>query len=240
MANNPSELAVRLGVESLVVILSILAAFQLEEWRDDRTAFGVETAQLSAIRGDLLENQLRLDTVSAAQRRAVESGRLLLALHRGTLSGPPADSIAELLDWATSWWRFEPVTGAYESMVNSGDVTRLQSRELMRELASFSGDLNAEFEDQVESMELLAEMRRIQMEYGLGIFSPTLREDIGFGGATSTSDVEVVIRDPRYAHLVAIRTLMEKNRLDYYERLAGAMVRMLSLLEVELAERGAT
>ena len=62
-------------------------------------------------------------------------------------------------------WRLEPVTAAYDAMVSSGDVTRLQSRSLLRELAAFSSDLRVEFEDQAESMALMVEMHRLQMEY---------------------------------------------------------------------------
>jgi len=242
MKSRGSDVAIHLGMEALVVVVSILAAFQLEEWRDNRAALRIETAQLSAIRADVLENQVRLDTVSSIQRRVVESGQLLLQAHTGLRSDLAHDSIAELLSWATSWWRLEPVTGAYDAMVNSGDVTRLRSQELLRELASFAGDLNADFEDQVESMDLLAEMRRIQMQYGLDIYSRGFWKDLGLSGAPSPtpSAVAAIIRDPRYAHLVAIRTLLETNRLEYYERLEGSMARMLRLLDQELALRGAT
>lgn len=125
MSKSVREVTVRLGVESLVVIFSILAAFQLEEWRDQRVAFQIETAQLAAIRDDLVENRARLDTVMVRQSEVVESSLLVMSIHTGALPSPPSDSLATLLANASSWWRLEPVTAAYDAMVSSGDVTRI-------------------------------------------------------------------------------------------------------------------
>jgi hypothetical protein len=125
-------------------------------------------------------------------------------------------------------------------MVSSGDVTRLRSRSLIQELASFSGDLDVEFEDQVESMDLLGEMRRIQMEYGLAVFPRRFRENRGLQGDASPEVMAELLRDPRLAYLVAFRGGLESVRLQLYERLEEAMNRMLELLDRELTQRGAT
>jgi hypothetical protein len=233
------EVAVRLAVEASVVILSILAAFQLEEWRDDRAAVRLETAQLALIRADLLENQVRLENVIAMQNRVVTSGKNLLSIYSGESAAPSPDSVASLLDWAESWSRLEPVTGAYDAMVSSGDVTRLRNQELLRELAAFAGDLDAEFEDQDESMSLLAEMRRVVMDYGLDVLSRQRQGRIGLSGSASAQAVAAVLNNQRYAHLVALRTWMETIRLAYLEGLSDSMMRIRTLLEAELAMRGA-
>jgi hypothetical protein len=230
----------RLAAEALVVVVSILLAFQLEEWRDQRRAAELEKAQLSAIRDDLLENQVRLDTILARQRNVVQSSQILAAVHDGALPSPSSDSLAILLFRASQWWRFEPVTAAYDAMVSSGDVTRLRSRPLIQELASFSGDLDPEFEDQVESMDLLGEMRRIQMQYGLAAFPRGFRENRGLEGDASREAMAELIRDPRLAYLVALRGALESGRLQLYERLEEGMNRMLELLDRELTQRGAT
>ena len=240
MGRASSGMAVRLATEALVVILSILAAFQLEEWREGRAAFRVETAQLDAIRDDLLETRIRMDTVLTLQRRVVESARLLSLIHAGALPTPPADSVASLIGRAGSWWRLEPVTSAYEALVSSGDVMRLSSRALLGELASFYSDLNIEFEDQAESMALLNEMRRIQMPYGLGVLPAGALENWGGIGWLSESAISDLVRDPRHAHLVFMRGGLEMNRVELYERLDLKMERLLELLDSELARRRAT
>lgn len=110
---------------------------------------------------------------------------------------------------------------------------------MLRELASLSGDLDAEFEDQAESMELLFEMNRLAMQHGLGVLTESLREYLGIGGTPSATALEALVRDPRYAYLVAGRGSAEGARLELYERLSGAMDRLLGSLETELARRGA-
>ena len=89
-------------------------------------------------------------------------------------------------------------------------------------------------------MALLTDMRRVVMRHGLGHFGRYIRPRLGLEGAPSPAAVSAVLADPSYAHLVATRTVMEINRLEYYERLGDAMGRMLVLLEAELTARGAT
>jgi hypothetical protein len=239
--------AVRLIAEGLVMVLGILLAFQLENWREGRARYQLETAQLVAIRDDVLENQQRLEDVLALQRETVESGRILLAAHAGRLPAPLGDSLVVLFDNAESWWRLEPVTGAYDAMVGSGDVVRLRNQSLLRALASLAADLTSEFEDQQESMDLLAEMRRRAMSFGVGLTDPDLliridpsapmeaiAESVDSGAATS------LLGDRSYAHLLARRITMEMNRLEWQDQLADRLSRTLALLEEELVDRGAT
>jgi hypothetical protein len=238
MSRRLPRLVLRLAAESLVVIFSVWAAFLLEEWRDSRAAFRLETAQLAAIRDDVLQNQARLNDVIQGQRRVVEASDILVSIHGAGLPMPPRDSVADLVRLASSWFRLEPVTAAYDAMVSSGDVTRLRSRALLGQLASFAGDLTADFEDQAQSMDLLAEMTRIQMEHGLSVFSQGfLRRRYDIDAPPTDDAVEVLARDPRHAYLVAWRGLLERNRLEMFDQLSEAMVSLLAILDDELAQR---
>ena len=239
METKARDLVGRLSAEVVVVILSVLVALQLEGRIQDRATFRLETAQLLAIEADLVENLARLDTVMVSQRRAIESGRQVLGIHTGAVPPPAADSLALLLGWSESWWRLEPLTGAYDAMVSSGDVTRLGNQELLRALASFFGDVKAGFEDEVASMDLLAELRRATMGHGLGVVNEVILDEVGTQFPASQAAVGAVVADPVYANLTANRIFLEINRLEYYERLQASIVTMLSLLDAELAFRGA-
>jgi hypothetical protein len=118
-------------------------------------------------------------------------------------------------------------------------VTRVRHQELLRALASFFGDVQAGFEDDVASMDLVAELRRSTMHHGLGVVNEVILDDLGVEAPVSAASVAAIVADPTYANLTANRTFLENNRLEYYERLSAAITRMLSLLDDELVARGA-
>jgi hypothetical protein len=71
----------------------------------------------------MLENRERLAAVVADQEGTVWSGRVLVSLHAGQPVEQNGVGLGGLVGAALSWWRFEPVTGAYDAMVSSGDIT---------------------------------------------------------------------------------------------------------------------
>ena len=240
MSKYRGKLVGRLLAELAVVIIGVLIALEFEDRRQSSASVRVETAQLVALRADLVENRVRLDSVRVRQDRSVSAGRLLVALHAGQAERPSDLILAIQLNRAMSWWRFEPVTGAYDAMVSSGDITRLQNQDLIGALASFSGDVQLEFEDHDQSMALWVELRRIQAQHGLDALDPGLLRDLDISLRPSGAALSSMVADPLVGAFVAIRTRLEMNRVELYQRLAVGITDLLNTVEAELAERGAS
>jgi hypothetical protein len=233
LAKYRGAVAARLSAELVVVIAGILLGLWIDDARQTRASDRLATAQLEALRNDLLENQARLGEVRSWQDSVVAAGRVLLGLHAGTAERPSDVAIARLANAAMSWFRFEPVTGAYDAMVASGDITRLKDQHLLRQLASFSGDIRGEFEDQDESMRLVLELRRLQAPHGLDAFDPVLLNELEVLWTPSSSALSAMVADPRFAVFLATRTRLEMNRAELYERLDEAIASMLAAIDLQ-------
>jgi hypothetical protein len=74
----------RLVVEATAIVVSILLAFAIDAWWQDRIDVGVEVQYLEAIREDLLRSLGLLDEVEAVQRTQVAYLEALLETNADT------------------------------------------------------------------------------------------------------------------------------------------------------------
>ena len=122
-------------------------------------------------------------------------------------------------------------------MGGSGDITRLRNQELLRELAAFHGDVRSEFEDQVESMGFLLQLRRLETPHGLGVISPrVLRGGDGTWNPNGRA-LDALIANREFAATLALRTMLEVNRAYLYRRLDSAIARILHIVDQDPAVR---
>lgn len=224
--------------ELIVVVLGVLIALQVEGWRERREARQLETAQLIALHADLRENRVRLDTIRVLQRNVVGAGKAMLSLHAQEERAIEPDSVAHMLGWVLRWEGYEPLSGAYEVMVNSGDIRRVTNVQLLRELAKFSGDVSAGFEDHNESVAHMLEMKNLLAGHGLTGLSSSLRGVLGVPGSPPQSTMDQVLQDRYFMYLLAHRTRLEMNRVARYDHLMATIERALQLIGTELEQRG--
>jgi hypothetical protein len=221
MSSSPrGSLGFRLVAEFCVIIVGVLVALQFEGWRDLRRDGAREAEQLEALLGDFQSNVSRLEQTASLQRRVLDASRILLEdFERGRSIVPP-DSLAELYAGALSWYALEPVTGAYDALIASGDIGLLQSTELRRHLAEFYGEIAAGFEDHENEMDVLALMLDESKDVLLGL-APQ-----GYGvedleGATPEA-AALLVANRSVGGLLAWKVLLARNRLRRLEMLAAA------------------
>ena len=227
-----------LAAELTIVVLGVLIALQVEAWRGGKEAERLETAQLIALHADLRENRVRVDTIRVLQEKVVEAGKTMLSLHGQSAGQVAPDSVANLIAWALRWEGYEPLSSAYDVMVNSGDITRVNDEMLLRELAKFFGEVRAGFEDHEESMALLLDLRRRLADHGLALLSTNLRDALELPGSPTQAAAANVIQDPHFMNLLAYRTRLEMNRVARYQRFRNTIEGAIGLIGAELDARG--
>jgi hypothetical protein len=235
------QLLLRMLGEFTVIVVGVLVALQLEAWRDRSAEAGRESEQLSALHSDFMANRARYAATIDDQRRMLEHSEALLSV-MGRQAAVPPDSMGSLLGYgALSWYEVEPVTGAYDALIASGDIGLIQDAELRRELAEFFAELQAGFEDHENLMDILAEMQRRSAPWIVGI-AP---ERAGFEYAAAPSDsigvVRAVLSDDVFRGLLLLKVRLEMNRLEWHEAGADAVEEVLGLIEsrLDVGERGA-
>ena len=222
--------------EIAIIIVGVLIAFQVENWRIDRDSVEQEAAQLAALRADFLENASRLREVIALQEKVVDAQSRLLRIASRIDPRPRKDELIQLITTSQSFYRLKAVMGAYRSLVSSGDMRLLRNSDLRAALAEFADTLGDGYED-----EELGTLLRVQMfasmsksvnvltmfsaNYGGFEWLPEIDEDPDFDSLLSNQD---------YSNHIAILAVAEAGQLGFYEDLLDLANRILGILESEI------
>ncbi len=135
----------RVFVEGVVIVLSILLAFGLQAWWDGVQEREQESEALEALAQDFSENiQALRDHVDRSEQ--IQNAGLAVLEMGPSLQAAPRDSVIEMLDLAVRINDVQPVMAAYHDMVNSGDLRLLQSDRLRVLLAQFESGLELQDE----------------------------------------------------------------------------------------------
>ncbi|NNK61877.1 MAG: hypothetical protein HKO98_01605 [Gemmatimonadetes bacterium] len=136
-----SSNARRFAVEALVIIASILIAFALDAWWDNRQERARIAELLSAVADDFEREVAVLDSIVAANRgRYVVETAFLRATDAGAAT-VSADSIARLAAMTEDHQIYDPSFGALSALLSSGGLESVDDPDLRRRLAGWPAEL---------------------------------------------------------------------------------------------------
>ena len=128
---------VRMLIEVLVIIVSILLAFAIEAWWSEFKERIIEREILLGILEDFLHNSDLLDVTEEKHIQGLEASNIL-----ASMVGPDAeliitnDSIETLLLSLQHHYTYDPMTGTLHALINS-DITLIENWELRKSLVSW-------------------------------------------------------------------------------------------------------
>jgi len=124
----------RLIVEATAIVASILIAFTIDAWWQNRTESIIEVQYLQALREDLLSSLELLDEDEAAQQRQVGYLNSLLSTNSDT---PYSDELRRWIDDGLfNVGTYQPQISALRDLESSGQTQIIQNQDLRRALAS--------------------------------------------------------------------------------------------------------
>jgi hypothetical protein len=228
----------RIVGEVLLIIVSVLIAFQLEGVREERQAQSRADAQLRALLADLQDNQQRLQGVIRAQQRVVSAGRTVVRISNGNEPVPAMDSVVFAVSYATQFFRLEPVTGAYDALVASGDLRLIRNDTLRSALANFMSDVREGNEDEEISSLLRVELVGAQSESTsfLSVMRPGLRGLADLPESSTAPNIDALLTNQRYMSFLTLLTGVEGGILNYFLGLEEEVVALIQLVEAEIGE----
>lgn len=137
----------RISVESAAIVASILLAFAIDAWWENRTDRGEERELLFALQLELQKNIALVDSSLVFRRAVLASTTELLEVSAHNVR-MPATELDNLLG-ALVWWRFtQPSTGVLQSLVQGGKLSLVELKTLRSEIASLS--THYQYLDQIE------------------------------------------------------------------------------------------
>jgi hypothetical protein len=225
--------------EIVLVVIGILIALQINNWNENRKDRLKERELEIALMSDFQETKTRLEETMFKQQQAIKFSRRLIMVYEKYQLMTVKDSLPTFVLWGFgSWFRAEPVTKTYQSMISTGNIDLLSNSELKQKLAEFHAELDSGFEDQVESMNLLDALNKQLASFGFVLKSNSARNKLGLNRLDestlkkiiSDEDVKKLQSDNSIFDLGMRRMSLELNRLVSQQKMATLVDEILLIL----------
>ena len=231
--------------EIALVIIAILIALQINTWNEDRNNSIKEQVLLKELRADFQETKVRLQETLYKQNKAIDYAKLVLEHYEQNKLIDIKDSLPSYVgSGLLSWWRLEPVTRTYASMLSTGDVALIKNKDLIRNLAEFHAEVSSGFEDQIESMDLLNELNKAISKYAFSLRNERLRDYIGLksrgqlkgGDPLDVASIRKLEQEHAFFDLAAKRLVLEVNRLEQQTMMNHFVDTTLRILKSQISD----
>ena len=229
----------RAAAELALIFIGVLLAFQFETWRTTREDALRGMEQVRALDADFRETRDRLAATIRQQEVMLEHDATLVRVIEGIQPVTAnTDSLRLIFGATLTWWRAEPVTGAYDAMISAGDVGLIGNQDLRRLLAVYAADVEPGFEDDVTIMDL---MDRIYGEVDDVIltFTPDNQRTLGglepHDATPSAEAVATLLSNRSFGGLLMWKNVLEWFRLEYHRGLLAQVDTILVVLAQELS-----
>ncbi len=146
MSENRTEMWRRLGLEFIVIVIGVLVALAVDDWRQARADHALEKHLLSSLRADLEadENDAKYQEESEQSLRDAVDHILAVVDHPLAPSTGKKDTTGSEIDaslWLL-WWRYEleVFDGTYSEMIATGSFKVIQNTSLRAQISKYYND----------------------------------------------------------------------------------------------------
>jgi len=143
----------RLSVEAAAIVSSILLAFAIDAWWDERKDRIDEKEVLESLLVEFQTNKDEVASVILAHETAVHSVATLMELGQDEILALSTDEVQQHIQMLANPRTFDAVRGSIDALTSSGSLGILRDHELREALTTFVNIL----EDAVEDREYLSQ-----------------------------------------------------------------------------------
>lgn len=140
-----------------------------------------------------------------------------------------------LISWGTSWYRAEPVIGAYNSLISAEKVDLIQNENLRSLLAQFVADFESGFEDQESSMQFLEKLKNATSSFVFKIADNKIRKRLKYKSRKidSLNIAETFFANDSYFGNLFMKSIDELSRLERQRQMLEQVNSILDSIEKE-------
>lgn len=228
--------------EIVLVVIGILIALQINTWNENRKASNEEIKILTALKSDFKVSKDRIEETIKIQSKVMNYSQILIKIYEKQNKNEfqyfdtHLDSLDNLISYGTSWYRAEPVTGAYNSLISAGKIDLLKNEELRHLLAQFIADFESGFEDQDTSMHLLNMLHNEIDHFILKIANNKFRRRYNYNSRKIDSlkiSESLFLNDSFFGNLY-LKSVLENNRLNRQKQMLEKTNTILKIINQEL------
>ena len=228
--------------EIVLVVIGILIAIQINIWNENRKASNEEIKILSALKSDFKVSKDRIEETIKIQSKVMNFSQNLINIYERQNKNEfqyfdtHLDSLDNLISYGTSWYRAEPVTGAYNSLISAGKIDIIKNEDLRHLLAQFNADFESGFEDQETSMHLLNNLNNAIDHFTLKIATNEFRKRYNYKPRKidSLKVSESLFSNDSFFGNLYLKSVLENNRLNRQKQMLEQTNTILKIINQEL------
>lgn len=238
MMDKPSRVPwIRIAAESVAIIASILLAFAIDAWWEQRIERGRSLAQLETVKTEFVEVEQRLERLDeqlVALREAVSDFLTQVGPDSPLVS---TDSLATLIDLSFRAGKIELPTGSLQALLASGELSNVPNNELKALLAAWPAEVS-----RLRNQSGLLEENREEIIRYLHDKIPTLaiayktNQMNAYPQSRFPGDPEILQRDMKVEGLFANRGMMIEDTLEIVSELRDNVANSVTLIDVISSE----
>ncbi len=225
----------RIAAEALAIVLSILVAFAIDAWWDERKERAAEAELLSRLQIEFETNLSRIGE-RGYYRAVLENGEALFAqLEQADAAGETSvmvsGSTIRLLAFAPT---FEADTPVLDGLIRAGRLEIIENREIQTVLATWERLLR-DYTSFAERARRNVDARLLPALYERGDLGATLMAQLGmedFRGEGADGSVEIRI-DDELKGIVAGRHLDGRAAQNKFEQLGEAALAVIEAIDAQ-------
>jgi len=234
--------------EGAVILFSILLAFAVDAWWQDRGDIRLERDYLVGLLSELEDSRLELDSDLVA-RAELELGLERLIMSSDGSPPPPVDSARATLGRARTTRQFAPVRSVFDDLVSSGRLQLLRSDAIRAGLLIYAQALDKNALTEQVTREFVADRfapylsQRVPLDaVSLGELVQVRPGELGFegagtGGARALSrlSLSALVEDDLFRNLLIERREMVARVLGRNREVSILIDNLRDLVRQELA-----
>lgn len=230
-----------LAIEGTAIVVSILLAFAIDAWWEERAERRQESELLAGLHADFYASQAHLEEWLAGNRVVQRTATELLERVRTAQRDELITVSGDLIVGAISTPTYSPTDSTLQAAISSGQIELIRSDGLRKELAVWGQLLGDTSEDEVLIREIVVHRlvpvisRQVRLGYLLD-FGPTV--DLFLGKANPAGQIMIELRaDPELEAAVAERLFHTGFVVQGLADLYQSQARILELLERQLEKK---
>jgi hypothetical protein len=207
------------AIEIAIVTVGILVAFSLDSWWDGRQQRAREIVHLKALHQEFAENRQGLRDKEQFEKRL--NARLLDVIGLMRADPPPTRLVLmRALAQVFEADQFEPVTAAYDTMIQTGGLSVIRDAELRRSIVELATLLKSRQEDDFAENAHRALTEAAVGKLGLRHWDALSAPSAEVASARAAAwNPQPLLTDTRFQELLIFRQLQAADLSGYYGQL---------------------
>jgi hypothetical protein len=219
--------------EIVLVVIGILIALQINNWKEVRKNFTKKEQLLKSMKIEFASNLSQLDTVLHYDSIVLKNTKRLMQLDSENPIEMASDSMPNWLQNSSYRWTFNPINGALRSGISSGEIHLIKNDSLVNLLFGWEDFVTDAKEGEVRTIDALVASRAV-FEKHLRSLDYRNKWVPELGNSRFLSNYQSLFRDPLLEDYFVERYISIDETLNELNLVKKQNGTILKLIDVEL------